>query len=82
MPAIVFPRKGSYEQNERTDILSKSRGNVIFLNEDETSSELLAQKIIEGLKEKKHSPGKIDGAVKTASIISNFYNKFNKSHKK
>ena len=79
IPAIYFPRKGSYEQNERADIISHKRKNIILLNEEDTSSKLLARKILIGLKMKKYPPLKICGAEKSASIIKEFYTKSRKA---
>lgn len=79
IPAIIFPRKGSYEQNERVDIISKSRKNISILYEDKTTSKILAKEILNALKKRKYSPLKIEGADETARLVSGFYDKIRKS---
>lgn len=73
--AILFPREGSYEQNERADIVSKARKNIKILYEKKTNIAKLAREIVNVLKNKKYPNVKIEGAKKTSEIIKKFYNR-------
>jgi|SRR3989344_1523636 len=72
--AIIFPREGSYEQNERADIVSKAKKNIKILYEKKTNITKLASEIVNVLKNEKYSNIKIEGAKKTAEMIKQFYN--------